>query len=170
MKQVFFIAAICFTLLFGCKEKATESSQSVKEFAIYLLRDSTVTVSAASNRPLDSLVLAPKPLITQNDLQSYTWSTHTFTVQPAIDTLLKQMSVLGGKSSGVPFVVTVDNERIYLGALWWVYSSSISQVSYMYVSPISPHQIKHDSTSSKPDLRNDQRIHDALKAAGVFVE
>jgi hypothetical protein len=171
MKQLILVISFGITLLLGCKEKTTQSTTpQAKQFALYLLQDSTLTATSTWSMSLDSMALSAEPLITQKDLKTYNWSNHTFTVQPAIDTLLRHMGMQGGKSSGVPFVAIVEKERIYLGAFWWAYSSSLSQVSYIYVGTFQPHQIEHQSSSSKPDLRSDQRIHDALKAAGILVE
>jgi len=170
MKSLSFILLFYILILFGCKDISSHPTPSEKQFALYLLNDGTITASRAWTMPQDSLVLAPVPFVTQNDIKSYTWSTHTFFVQPSLDSILGHMSMQVGKSGGVPFFATVGNERVYLGAFWWYYSSSMSQVSYIYMNSLSPHQIKHESLSLYPDLRNDQRIYHALKAAGILVE
>ncbi|MGA2622650.1 MAG: hypothetical protein ABSF91_02250 [Bacteroidota bacterium] len=170
MKAMLSYLILSSLLLFGCKEKTTQSTPSTPQFAIYLLSDTTITGYAAWNMSQDSLVLASEPLVRQDDIKSYWWSTHSFTLQPTLDSVFKRMSTLRGKSFGVPFVVTVDNERIYLGAFWWAYSSSIPQVAYIDVILPSPYQIQRESTCPQPDFRNDRRIHDALKAAGILVE
>jgi hypothetical protein len=100
---------------------------------------------------------------------AYYWPTHTFTVHPNLDTLFSHMRKLPGKSGGVPFVVVAEKSRIYQGAFWWAYSSSLPG-AYIMISLPSPYAIQFDSLSSLPDLRGDQRIYNSLKAAGVLVE
>jgi hypothetical protein len=154
----------------GCKDKSTQPSAASNQFAIYLLKDSSITAISAWSMPQDSLVLAASPFITQNDLKLYIWSSHTFFAQPALDSLFVRLSRQGGKSSGVPFFVTVGSERIYPGAFWWYYSSSLPKATCIYATSMSPHRIQHDSLLIFPDLKSDRRIHDALKSAGILIE
>lgn len=74
-----------------------------------------------------------------------------------------------GSLSGIPFVVTVGSDRVYLGAFWHAYSSLAP--TFPHIDLISnPHQIQRSWEPGSVDLRNDRRIHDALMLAGVLVE
>ena len=159
-------------LFLGCEEKITQPAV-VKNIrlSLYLLNDTSITASAVWVKPLDSLVLASKPFVTQNDISSYVWSTHTFAVQPLLDIFIDQLISSAERPGGVPFVVTVDGESIYLGAFWWGTSPIEPQGAYIDVTLASPYRIQFDSTALQPvDLRGDMRIHDALKEAGILVE
>ncbi len=156
-------------LLLSCNDSGTNYSPA-DTFAIYRLLDTTVTASTASTLPLDGLVLAPAPFITARDLIAYYWVSHTFVPVPALDTVLKQMARQGGKSGGVPFVVTVDGQRIYLGTFWWGYSSSIPTVPFVELITSQPYAIAVSPLFLGPDRRGDPRIRESLQQAGVLIE
>jgi hypothetical protein len=125
----------------------------------------------AWNTNIDSLELASLPLLTVQDLKSYSWSTHTFVLQLRLDSVFKAMGRLGGKSSGVPFIVTIGQQRIYLGAFWWAYSSSLPEGTYIMMPSESTYTLSYPNQfATQPDKRADQRIHDALNAVGVLVK
>lgn len=170
MKLISFMVVLSMALFLGCKEESSQPASPSSKLAIYNLSDTSITAAQAWDMPLNTLSLASTPFATERDIVSYNWTTHSFTLQPLLEPVIANLKTKPGKSAGVPFVITVNNERIYLGAFWWSYSSMIPQVPYIDVMFPSPYQIKFDSTSSHPDSRGDQRIHDALKAAGILVE
>jgi hypothetical protein len=161
---------LCTLSWYGCNKKSTEPSTTSPKFAFYKLADSTITAVKAWTISIDSVNLSPSPFLTENDLTAYNWSTHSFTARPNIDTLFSQLRWLGGKTSGVPFVVDAIGGRIYSGAFWWTYSSLIPMSAYIDIFLPSPYTMKHWNSSSLPDLRGDERIHSALKAAGILIE
>ena len=155
-------------LAFGCEDLSTNRLPT-ESWAIYRLRDSTITAYDASRQPLGTLVLADEPFMTVADISAYYWSPHTFVPSPQIDSQLTALRESHGSLSGIPFVVTVGNDRIYLGAFWYAYSSLAP--AFPHIDLISnPHQIQPSWKPGDPDLRNDIRIHDALKLAGVLIE
>jgi len=158
----------CLFLLCACKDGGTNSSQQMRGFAIYKLADTTILASSVWNASLDTLELCLTPFLTETDLQAYYWSTHLFVANAKIDSEFSKMKYLLGKSGGLPFVVVVDQSRIYLGAFWWGYSSSIPQGSYIPIGAPSPFRINHDPLAAIPDRRSDSRIHEALKAAMIL--
>lgn len=159
----------CALLWGGCKESPTQSD-STPGFALYMLDDSTITATEAWRLSLDSLSLSDSPLLTENDLTAYYWSSHSFSARPNIDTLFGHMRWLGGRSFGVPFVVVARGNRVYVGGFWWAYSSSMPMGSYIDTYAPPPYAIQHHQSASMPDMRNDQRVYDALKAAGILVD
>jgi hypothetical protein len=116
------------------------------------------------------LVLASDPTIRTIDLSAYYWTSHSFVPLPTLDSVLKQMARLPGKTMGVPFVVTVGEERIYLGTFWWAYSSSLPTVPSIELITPGPYTIAAPPLSSEPDKRGDPRIRESLRDAGVLVE
>ncbi len=165
------IALLLPAVLFisACKDSGTEQSLS-NGFAIYLLRDTTLTTPDAQAQSLENLSLAASPLISEQDIQAYYWSDHSFVSTPSTDTILHRMSSWRLKSAGVPFVVLVGSERIYLGSFWWGYSSSMPQVPFIELITPGPYQIEAPPIPQKPDKRQDQRIRVALRAAGILHE
>jgi len=81
---------------------------------------------------------------------------------------LKDYGSLPGKSLGIPFVVIAGGERIYMGALWYAYSSLMPSYPYITVVPLI---LKIDLNElAETDPRNDPRIYQTLKDAGVLTE
>ena len=105
---------------------------SSTEFEIYLLKDPLVTTAQAMKVPLDSLELASKPFLSARDIKVYRWSTHEFDLHRRGDSLFQKMSVDRNTSAGVPFVVVVGKQRIYLGVFWWTLLNKYSTGSIYY--------------------------------------
>ena len=137
-------------------------------FAIYRLADPSIGTSTAWTIPLGDLVLESTPFIRGADLKAYYWSTHAFVPAPALDTVLKQMARQTGRTQGVPFVVVVGRERIYLGSFWWAYSSLMPQVPYIDMLGPGPYTIQAAPLTSGNDPRQDYRIRESLLAAGIL--
>jgi hypothetical protein len=155
-------------LAFACQELGT-GQPSTEGWAIYCLRDGSITAYDASGQPLDALVLADTAFMTTTDISAYYWSTHTFEPSAQLEARLTAMRDSRGSVFGIPFVVQVGSDRIYMGAFWYAYSSVAP--TFPHIELISnPHQIQPSWEPGGTDLRNDIRIHDSLKRAGVLVE
>ena len=111
-------------LAFGCEDLGTDQPPT-ESWAIYCLRDDSITAYDASRQPLGTLVLADEPFMTVADISAYHWSSHTFVPSPRIENQLTTLRDSHGSLSGTPFVVTGGNDRIYLGAFWYAYSSLV---------------------------------------------
>jgi hypothetical protein len=155
-------------LLLGCNPRDDVSEYS--GFALYPLRDPNLTAAQVWDHSLASLELADLPFLTAGDLTSYKWKTHEFTATPKLDSQLVALGHMIGPVGGKPFVVVVGNEKVYLGAFWYAYSSLLPQVPYIDVTWYS-HQIsKAIVPEGTADMRNDPRIYRALKDAGILIE
>ncbi len=161
-----FIATICI-IFSNCNLSDSKSDES-GEFAIFLLADSTISAVHAVTQLIDTLILEDQPLIAIEDVEQYKWSDHTLTLNTENDRL-KAMESSTGKSLGIPFVITVGEERIYLGGFWYWYSSYMPSFPYTSVSSKGLYIEKGVSDGTK-DVRNDDRIYQSLKAAGVLIE
>jgi hypothetical protein len=166
MKSTHMVVCILLLVQIGC-DFGTDPGQR-SEFAIYQLIDPSLTASQVWNEPLESLVLAESPFLSTKDLKSYKWQTHEFAVIPSVDSQLALMGRTLGPTGGVPFVVVVGNDRIYLGAFWYLHSSLMPQVPFID-AVLEPHRI-NKSVLVSDDKRTDARIYLALKAAGVLIE
>jgi hypothetical protein len=156
-------------LLLACNQSTSNDEAPEGAFAIYLLQDSTITAGGAFSQPIESLALAASAFLTVNDLKSYVWSTHAFELTEETRITYEQFLLLHGRTSGVPFVVTVGNDRIYLGTFWWAHSSSMPPACAV-IEAIAPLPYRIQLANGAIDKRSDSRIYDSLKTSGVLVE
>ena len=139
-------------------------------FAIYLLDINTVS-SRDHNKPLDSLMLASVPLLTERDLQSYYWSSHEFVPNSRVDSILQELGSRPYMSAGLPFVVVACGERIYYGTFWWAYSNSLPTIPHIQVTTWpGKYKIRPPYFPPILDVRSDSRIYETLRTAGVLRE
>ena len=178
MKILRISCIILFSLLFCyCSKVNTTENELGEGLKFYLLKDSSITAHQVDSISINNLILTDKPLLTYKNLSNYIWSEHTFVIDSekagVIQNLCKNNGSYNAKfSGGIPFVVTVDNERIYLGAFWYGYSS---------LAPVFPYidalfmngaptilTIRKAWIDKQPDLRNDPRIYKALATHGLI--
>ena len=156
-------------LLCYCSKINTTKNELGEGLKFYLLKDPSLTAHQVDSTSIKNLILADKPFLTDQDISYYIWSEHTLSIDSEkagiIQNLCKNNSRYSG-SGGIPFVVTVDNERINLGAFWYSFSS---------LGPVFPHidalfmngrptilKIRKAWIVKKPDVRNDPRIYRTL--------
>jgi hypothetical protein len=167
--RIFFVLGLTgIALLSSCTDST--SPGLFRDLAIYTLQDTTISAAMVWDIPLDRLVLSSRPFLTASDLTSYRWSTHEYTVTASVDSQLAALKWAHGHTGGIPFVVVVDGERIYLGAFWYAYSSLMPQVPYIDVL-FGPYRIWQPSSPLvTEDKRSDPRIYRVLKNAGILIE
>jgi len=85
-----------------------------------------------------------------------------------MDSVMEYFTRNAGRTSGIPFVVTVGFDRIYLGTFWWAYSSSLPACPFMETISPKPRRISLPSLGQVTDPRGDVRIYMALQKAGVL--
>lgn len=171
MRLVAFGLMILLSVSSICQPRSHSSPPQDSGFAFYLLRGTTFAISRALSMPIDSLGLDSIPLFTGQHIKSYSWSTHTFVLKSKADSIFKRMCTLGSRGGGdIPFIITVNNERIYLGEFSSPLSSFSPHCAFIGIGRPSPYRIYHPRLMPQPDKRSDKRIHDALKAAGVLIE
>jgi hypothetical protein len=143
----------------------------------YLLKDSSITAHQVDSIDINDLILADQPLLTYKDIIYYAWSEHTFVIDSAnvvvIQDLCKNNGTYNAKfSGGIPFVVTVDKERIYLGAFWYGFSSLAPVFPYIDALFMNGQptilKIRKSSAYKQSDLRNDPRIYNTLAIHGLI--
>ena len=168
MRNILILSLASIALLSACTDSSSPGLP--RDLAIYTLQDTTLSAAAVWDKPLESLVLTSRPFLTAEDITSYTWSTHEFTVTAPIDSQLATLKWVHGSTGGIPFVVVAGDERVYLGAFWYAYSSLIPQVPYIDVL-LFPHRIRSAPVGpAGEDKRSDPRIYRVLKSIGVLIE
>ncbi len=166
MKNILFIFLLC--LIPACDQSTSvETPEDV--FSIYLLKDSTITASNALSQSIENLVLSEKYLILGEDIKLYKWKDHSFELKDPAKTEYEHFKISKGSTSGVPFVVRANKERIYVGTFWWAYSSSMPPKCAI-IDATGPLPYKIDLVNGAIDKRNDPRIYNALKMLNVLIE
>jgi hypothetical protein len=158
------IAVACVASLeLSCDQP--EGGVTAEGFAIYLLADPSMSLGDLRQEDLENLTLAETPLITVKDVKSYSWSDHSFSVTAEA---LARLEAAGHR----PFVVTVNQQRVYLGTFHSSYSSLYpGGVPIIRVTPAGPDlRFIPPMLPESVDLRGDERIRKSLEAAGVLVE
>ena len=164
----YFTFIILLYLLTAC-EQSTSIETSEDIFAIYLLKDSTITAKKAFSYSVDSLTLTPSSFLTVNGFKSYAWNSHSFELKGTAWSKFESFLLSKRCTSGVPFVVTVGNNRIYLGTFWWGFSSNLPPAcAVINASGPLPHKIY--LAGDAVDKRSDSRIYYSLKKSGILVE
>lgn len=171
--RIEFICLGLVGLLFSSCQDLGEGVQGNGEWAIYRLADPSVTSDQIRNEPLSNLILASAPVISVRDVRLYHWKIHSFECTAGADSLIDSLARHGGSTRGVPFVVTVDKEPIYVGSFWWGYSSMMPWCPYMEITfPMGSvsRGIQLPPLYQGDDPRSDRRVYWALKNAGVLTE
>jgi len=165
--KLFVILNVILFLIVGCNNGNKE--RAVIEFSIYLVKDLSIT--EAISKKLNDLPLETIPVLTDKEIRTYNWTEHEFTMKEGISLEEK----LEGKvpASGKPFVVVVDNERIYLGSFWSAFSSQFNPIdipritsNWLKVSDIDMYKIYSGKIQ---DPRDATEIFEALKGLGKVI-
>ncbi|MFZ1291373.1 MAG: hypothetical protein WAR79_14855 [Melioribacteraceae bacterium] len=166
MKNLLFIP---FLLLFLKCEQSTSIETSENIFAIYLLKDSTLTARDALSVSIENLILSEKHFISGKDIKSYMWKEHSFYLTEEAEENFENFRRYKGSTRGIPFVILAFNERIYTGTFWWAYSSSMPPKCAV-IETISPLPHKINITNGAEDKRSDSRIRNSLKMLNILSE
>ncbi len=156
------IVVIASLLLIDCTQ-STNNQNGENEFGIYLLLDKSITTSEAKTINLGLLKLQTEPIICLDDIISYDWSTHTIDLQTEAFERFKSLDTMNVSTYGLPFLVLVGNERIYLGNIYPMYSSLYYfDLPTINVAPFIEMKIEKPSDEFE-DKRTDSRIYEVLK-------
>jgi hypothetical protein len=151
----------------GCDDSNSDHSDSrvSGELSIYLLDDVYADVTQLENRDLSQLELQDEPWLSIDDIDFYDLSTHCIYLKEDWPSL----GVDTRMSFTIPFVVVANGERCYLGYFNSPVSSWLPRTPVIYSFPdfgLYPKDVIYISNrsidSSSVDLRNDERIRNAL--------
>jgi len=143
-------------------------SPAKKGFAIYLTESN---IPPSQMEILSRVAITDTPIISNDDIKSYTWDTHEIELTPEA---FQRIEALQVPTTGTTFVVCVDDSPVYWGAFWTPLSSQSFQGITIWVPAMPPtdNVIKlelgyPDSSFYKgEDPRGETRIKDALEKAG----
>ena len=153
-----------------CREHRCQVSEK-PWFGIYLARQN-LPLAEMRKLPLESIEIQTPALISDADIISYDWDTHTLVLNAEAQQRLLAQFKLPVDVDGVPFVVYTGEQPIYLGAFW----TPLSSLSYDGVFILqSYHQdlsfirleLGYPSEAfAGQDPRDDPRLYLALLNAG----
>jgi hypothetical protein len=138
-------------------------------FQFFLLSDSTITPAQASAQALDSLTLAPNPLLDLSKIAYVSSSTNEIGFNPgqkigdSLQTKIRSISI------AVPFVILADGARISLGAFVSEVSSAISPVLNVTLEDIQSDSMVLEPVSAAPNPLKDTRTVTALSETGKLI-
>jgi len=167
------IFSLIFTLFLFCEQnKAPLTTSYDYSFCLYLVKD--YDFSESENITLKNLKLEFEPFLTIDDITEYHWAKHIITLTAAasnrLHTLFKDWQSFMRK----PFVVMVNNERIYYGFFFGNHLSSISNKPVIMLDEfvfdennntlrlVRAYPSGDGNNPLVPDVRKDQRIYDVL--------
>ena len=164
MKIQHLLLLFIIALFFSCSD-STSPNNDENVFGIYLLKDTLLITSDAKIIPLDILQVQDSPIININDIEEYEWTEQVITLTP--EAFIKFGGVQQGKiksTLGLPFIVMVDGEKIYLGNIYPMQSSYIhTDLPFISVSPFTEMRIARAPDNNIEDKRINEIIYSVLK-------
>jgi hypothetical protein len=164
---------ICLGVLISCNEDQPKDN----DLALYLILPDTLNAYEAGDMPIGDLALADEPILSLDNIMTYEWSDHRFTITSSTYSRMENVLGVYGSSidlEGLPFILSVAEKRIYLGAFWNPVSSIPPPCSAITFPPLTESPltliIMPPWIDSTPDQRSDPRIREALDDAGVLQE
>lgn len=135
------------------------------------------------NYPLEGLIVADKPLISESDIVSYDWQKHIMQVKPDVFPRFPKVTSVWGS----PFVVVAAGKPQYLGAFWpagssymasmptistWRWDGKLPKNDPAYLPKnsirIKASMISSEGKEASPNVRNNINVLKALKEAGII--
>lgn len=164
-------------LLSNCtRDKNPVLTGEYEGFAIYTLADSTISAVNAAQKLINYLILADEPIITDKDLNYYKWSEHSLSLKSEANEKIRKIAKSQQTVFGIPFIVMAKNERIYLGAFWYAFSSVAPSFPTIEISgyvlkdyDLNVLTIEKSWIEDQTDMRGDSRIYQVLLKAGVLI-
>ncbi|MCA9733387.1 hypothetical protein KC799_14715 [candidate division KSB1 bacterium] len=169
MKSRFILLIGGLLLLSACNDPNGPDHHTTP-FGIYLLADTTLTTADVKIFAIDELEVQEKPLISISSIQYYNWSEHIITLTYAGAENYNRRNINVTSVCGWPFIVMVENEKIYLGNFYPPFSSikypDLPEIMLMNADTL---QIRRASSQETKDKRTDRRIYSVLKRENKLV-
>jgi hypothetical protein len=157
------MSLLIVTISFCYCSDSTSPAIDEKEFGIYLLKDTLLVTSDAKKLTLESLQVQDAPIININDVTTYNWEEHNITLTPEAFKRFKSVEKKVKSVYGLPFIVMLNQQKIYLGNIYPMYSSYIHpDLPFISVAPFLEMRIERAPLQSAEDKRKDERIYTVL--------
>jgi hypothetical protein len=163
-----FVLLSVILITFSCDNSVSPEND---RFAMYLLKEDSLTTLDVEKLSISKLELRSKPVFTYEDIISYDSEIHIISLSKNLRKYLEGDSTkIFSKILGVPFVVVANGERIYLGSFVTLISSWLPNTPIIREWPIDDEEksiaiekAPNYDENSFVDVRNDNRILTALK-------
>lgn len=153
-----------FLVLISSCHNSTSPNFDNEEFGIYLLKDSSLSTYDAKKYPVESYQLQDKPIINLDDIIKYDWENQIITLTTEANEKFKNIESKIKSIYGLPFIVVAENQKIYLGNIYPMYSSFYHfDLPSINVAPFTKFRIIKVSKNDIEDKRIDERIYNVLK-------
>jgi len=174
MKKIFW--SFMILVMVSCSREKNPLSPAIEsDFALYLLKDTSITVDQIEDKDIDELVLANQPLFSAEDMELYDYSLHLiYLKKPHQEYLGLQDEKDLKEANGRPFVVCASGKRCYFGCFYSALYPDlrlelprcpiISDDLWYYASDI----IHLENWWKVHDSRKNADVEQALKNAGIF--
>lgn len=136
-----------------------------KGWQLYLLGDATITPDQAAAMPLESLPLAVGAALSLSSIAYFQRSTGEVGFIPSTSHGDALKSALNVPLAGLPFVVVVDGERMYLGAFTRAMSSYAPPGPTISVDAINNEYFTIEAPRTGNDPRFSPRVVEVLQKA-----
>lgn len=164
MKVKYLFALLILFLFCSCSD-STSPNDDEKAFGIYLLKDTSLITSDAKKSSIESLEIQETPIILIDDIVEYNWEEQIITLTSDAFERFKGVENKIKSTYGLPFIVVANQQKIYLGNIYPMYSSYIhDDLPYVDVAPFLEMRITRAPLQSIEDKRKDERIYSVLKA------
>jgi len=171
MKSYSSICLIVLTLLSSC---SLDDDPINDEFSIYLLQNPSTNFQEAEEIGLNWVVLSDEAWLEIEDISLYDFSSHYISLKVDKESLFQGMLDEGHMFNFLvkPFVIIAGEQRIAFGSFISSYSSIMTSGPHIYdlENLFLPSDILfiHRDGAAEIDIRNDERIKDALIAGDVY--
>lgn len=172
---LFLVLGFIYPTLGGAYAGTNEKETKIQNiYSIYLVKENDKTVySDFSSIDLKKINLEEKPILSIDEIVSYSKNSHEMILTPAVYAKIRKIFFLNTERL---FVVCVGKERIYLGTLVSIFSSKSYSGVLVYGPEIDREKTQNDRYSIcfswaaygslAQDPRSDPRILNAFKQAG----
>jgi hypothetical protein len=165
----------------GCKEDEPVIPKENKDaFAIYFLKDTSLTIADVLYTNLADLKLADKPWISQDDIDFYDWSSHCIYLKTDKSHFFHEIDFSNPEFlyelSWVnrPIVITANKEKIYIGYFWGILEYKYWPFPDLFDFDIRyyPVDVLHMEWPYPfaNDIRNNQAVKNSLINQGILHE
>jgi len=158
-----FLFILVIPFLFCSCSDSTSPNYDEKAFGIYLLKDTLLITSDAKKISIESIQLQETPIININDIVEYNWEEQVITLTSEAFNRFKGVENKIKSTYGLPFIVVANQQKIYLGNIYPMYSSYIQEdLPYVEVAPFLEMIVSRAPLQSAEDKRKDKRIYSVL--------
>ena len=174
MKRSLILAGILVWSWSCSRDRNPISTTTDSDFAVYFLKDSSLSTSQVINLGLSKLELEAAPWFDAGDVEFYDFSTRCIYLKSNKRTLFANFGLghFEPRLTDKPFVVAAGGNRCYLGCLHSGALSTTPAGPYMDELDVwhFPDDVLHVSRhrASTEDARSDPRVREALIRRGLF--